>query len=245
MNNQLPTSPQYLTMQPSYYPNPPHAFTDPSWPNLNVMPQNYMPGNNMMPNYQMTSQNHMPSNGMMKTPYYQQGTMMPYQPPNPTAQGAISSTMPFMYNYPNAPMMTNYQTIIPPPNSPNMLMPSKFGFNGVQLTNGLMPNGSVMPTTSSVNLMPNQQYGMMDSNNATKQFAAENDTACIEVWSDNQERMLSRVKELARTYKIIALDTEFPGDPLGSNDNWRNASTQEAYDFIKKNVDCSNMISLG
>ena len=83
------------------------------------------------------------------------------------------------------------------------------------------------------------------SKNATNKLASENDTACVEVWSQNQKRMLDLVKDLARTYKVIALDTEFPGDPLGSNDNWAKASTQEAYGFIKKNVDCSNMISLG
>ena len=94
---------------------------------------------------------------------------------------------------------------------------------------------------------PNNPYNHMphQSNSAAVQFAAENDTNCVEVWSDNQEEMLGRVKELARTYKIIALDTEFPGDPVGSNPNYRNATTGEAYDFIKRNVDCSNMISLG
>ena len=157
MYNQYPTSPLNMTMLPSYsyYPNPSHAFTNPSWPKLNVIPQNYMPGNNMMPNYQMTSQNYMPSNGMMTTPYNQQGTMMPYQPRNPTAQGAISPTAPLMNNYPNAPMMSNYQTRLPSPNSPNVFMTSKIGFNGAQLTKCLMPNENVMPTSFPVYRMPN------------------------------------------------------------------------------------------
>ena len=96
-------------------------------------------------------------------------------------------------------------------------------------------------------MTPNQQYGKMSSrsNNATSRFADENDTTCVEVWSQNQEEMLRRVKELARTYKVIALDTEFPGDSKGSNRYWYKATTDEAYGFIKKNVDCSKMISLG
>ena len=67
----------------------------------------------------------------------------------------------------------------------------------------------------------------------------------MEVWSQDQERMLDRVKELAKTYKVIALNMEFPGDPKGSNRYWYKATTDEAYGFIKKNVDCSKMISLG
>ena len=82
--------------------------------------------------------------------------------------------------------------------------------------------------------------------NATiRQFANENDLACIEVWSQDQDRMVSRVKQLAKTFKIIAFDTEFPGNPFGSNDNWKYATADETYGYIKNNVDCSNMISLG
>ena len=257
MNNQNPTSPKYLKMQPSYpyYAHPSNSCYYPIWPNMNVMPPNInynmMPGNNMMPNFQMTPQNYQnyphnympyPSNGMMPKPNHQQGAMMPYQPRNTTAQGAISPTTPPMNNYPNAPMMPKYQTRLPSPNSPNTLMPRILGF-----IDGLMPNGSVILTNSSVYRMPNQKCGMMSSrsNNATNQLNDKKDNTCLEVWSQNQEEMLDRVKELAKTYKVIALDTEFPGDPLGSNDNWRNASTQEAYDFVKKNADCSKMISLG
>ena len=242
MNNQYLPLPQYLIMPPSYsyYPNPAHAITYPSYPNMNVMPQkvNCMPGYYMMQNFQMTPQNYMPylSNGMMKTPNYQQGTMMPHQPRNPTVQGAIS---------PTAPIMPNYQTRLPQPNSHDVLTPRRFCFNGAQLTNGLMPNKKIIPTNSPVNIMPNQQHGIMGSKNATNQLTSENDTGCVEVWSQNQKRILDLVKDLARTYKVIALDTEFPGDPLGSNNNWAEASTQEAYGFIKKNVGCSNIISLG
>ena len=108
--------------------------------------------------------------------------------------------------------------------------------------NHMRPNYQVMPRS-----YPNNPYNHIPHqlNNATNQFAAGNDTTCVEVWSDNQEGMLSRVKELARTYKVITFDTEIPGDPLGSNDNYRNATTDEAYDFIKRNVDCSNIISFG
>ena len=88
--------------------------------------------------------------------------------------------------------------------------------------NHMMPNYQMMSRS-----YPNDPYNYMPRqlNNAAIQFAVENNTAYIEVWSQDQERMLSRVKELARTYKVIALDTEFPGDRLGSNRNYRNVTT--------------------
>ena len=167
-----------------------------------------------------------------------------------------------MNNYPNQTVIPDYPKSIPPPSLPKMFMPispysiiptspQSVGFYGAQLTNSMMPIRSVVPQSSSGCTMPNCKHKIAQPyqpNNATVQganFADENDMACVEVWRQDQERMLGRVKQLARTYKIVSLDTEFPGDPLGSNDNWREASAEEAYGYIKKNVDCSKMISLG
>ena len=67
-----------------------------------------------------------------------------------------------------------------------------------------------------------------------------------EVWQYNMKQMLKRVCEISRTHKVVAIDTEFPGDPHGSNDHWRNETkTNKAYEVLKKNVDCTKMISLG
>ena len=167
------------------------------------------------------------------------------------------------------PSLPSFLKNIPPPSLPKTSMqisphltipmsPHKTGFQGAQLTSNMLHNKSEMPPNSPSNTMPNFQHGIVSSqykiaqpyhpNTATiqgVQLANENDMACVEVWSRDQEMMLGRVKQLARTFKIVALDTEFPGDPLGSNDNWRETSAEEANGYIKKNVDCSKMISLG
>ena len=167
-----------------------------------------------------------------------------------------------MNSYPNQTVIPGYPKSIRPPSLHRMSMPispystvptspQSVGFYGAQLTNSMMPIRSVVPQSSSGCTMPNCKHKIAQPyqpNNATVQganFADENDMACVEVWRQDQERMLGRVKQLARTYKIVSLDTEFPGDPLGSNDNWREASAEEAYGYIKKNVDCSKIISLG
>ena len=173
---------------------------------------------------------------------------------------------PVVNYYPNEPMIPSYLKSIPPlklpemsvqisPNSITPISPHRSGFYGAQSANNMIPNRSLMSPYPG-NMVPNYQHGIMSSQlkiaqpyhpfNATiQQFANENDLACIEVWSQDQGRMVSRVKQLAKTFKVIAFDTEFPGDPLGPNDNWRDATADETYGYIKNNVDCSKMISLG
>lgn len=76
--------------------------------------------------------------------------------------------------------------------------------------------------------------------------SVSNNGGYTEIWQYNMERMLKRVWKISRTYKIVAIDTEFPGDPHGSNDCWEDQTkTNKAYEVLKKNVDCTKMISLG
>ena len=66
------------------------------------------------------------------------------------------------------------------------------------------------------------------------------------VWARNQGKALKNMMKIAEKYKIIAVNTKFPGDPMGSNPDWKDESKiDEAYKFIKKNVDVTKMISLG
>ena len=75
---------------------------------------------------------------------------------------------------------------------------------------------------------------------------ASNNGGFTEVWQFNMKRMLKKVWKISRNYKNVAIDCEFPGDPHGSNKHWADETkTKIAYEVMKKNVDCTKMISLG
>ena len=68
----------------------------------------------------------------------------------------------------------------------------------------------------------------------------------VEVWQSNLQFALDSIKLVSQTNYVIGLDTEFPGDPLGSDHNWMiRGRRQEAYDIMKRNVDVTNMVTLG
>ena len=68
----------------------------------------------------------------------------------------------------------------------------------------------------------------------------------LDVWASNLEFALKSIKLQSQTNHVVALDTEFPGDPLGSDPNWEiPGRRQEAYDVIRTNVNVTNMVTLG
>ena len=67
-----------------------------------------------------------------------------------------------------------------------------------------------------------------------------------DVWADNLPLALKHIREIAVNYPVVAIDTEFPGNPHGSDKDWdKPGRMQEAYNIVKKNVDATNIISLG
>ena len=64
----------------------------------------------------------------------------------------------------------------------------------------------------------------------------------------NWQEVVGDIEDLINeNYVTAALDTEFPGNPLGSDLLWHLPErNQDAYDVaIRRNVNISNMISLG
>ena len=64
----------------------------------------------------------------------------------------------------------------------------------------------------------------------------------------NWEEVVGGIEErINKNYVTAALDTEFPGNPLGSYHLWYLPERdQDAHDVaIRRNVNISNMISLG
>ena len=73
-----------------------------------------------------------------------------------------------------------------------------------------------------------------------------NEHGYVDVWDFNLKYALRYIKHMYKRYPIVALDTEFPGDPHGSNPLWDEpGKIKEAYRLFKRNVDDTNMISLG
>ena len=69
-----------------------------------------------------------------------------------------------------------------------------------------------------------------------------------DVWANNLAPVLNYVRYMSNAinYPVIAIDTEFPGNPHGSDEDWdKQGRCQEAYTIMKKNVDPTNLISLG
>ncbi|TNN51861.1 CCR4-NOT transcription complex subunit 7 [Liparis tanakae] len=74
--------------------------------------------------------------------------------------------------------------------------------------------------------------------------AATVDHKICEVWADNLEEELKRIRRVIRKYNYIAMDTEFPGvvaRPIGEFRS--NADYQ--YQLLRCNVDLLKMIQLG
>ena len=68
----------------------------------------------------------------------------------------------------------------------------------------------------------------------------------VNVWDFNLKDALTYIKNVHHLYPLVALDTEFPGDPHGSNLSWDDPTKiNEAYQLFKRNVDDTRMISLG
>ena len=68
----------------------------------------------------------------------------------------------------------------------------------------------------------------------------------LDVWDQNLKSALKALEQVSRNYPLVAIDTEFPGDPLGSDPKWMiEGRSQEAYDVLKRNVDVSNLVTLG
>ena len=64
------------------------------------------------------------------------------------------------------------------------------------------------------------------------------------VWAHNLEEEMARMREVARTYKFVAMDTEFPGvvaRPIGSF----TSATDFQYQTLRCNVDLLKIIQLG
>ena len=73
-----------------------------------------------------------------------------------------------------------------------------------------------------------------------------NEHGYVDVWDFNFKYALRYIKHMYKRYPLVALDTEFPGDPHGSNSSWEDPNKiDEAYRLFKRNVDDTNMISLG
>ena len=54
---------------------------------------------------------------------------------------------------------------------------------------------------------------------------------------------LVSVETVSRTNPLVAIDTEFPGDPLGSDEV--PGRRQRAYDVTRRNVNATKMVTLG
>ena len=72
----------------------------------------------------------------------------------------------------------------------------------------------------------------------------ERTTGHVEVFNHNLIHALNQIKELAPTNFLVSVDTEFPGDPMGRT-RWDQGRRQEAYQEMKRNVDATNMVTLG
>ena len=67
-----------------------------------------------------------------------------------------------------------------------------------------------------------------------------------EIWAHNFHYEVKNLLSVYKKFPIVAVDTEFPGDPYGSDKKWYlQGRTQKAYDVIKRNVDPTNLITLG
>ena len=70
-------------------------------------------------------------------------------------------------------------------------------------------------------------------------------TGHVDVFNHNLIPALTKLKELAQTNFLVSMDTEFPGDAMGEF-NWKaQGMGQEAYQVMKRNVDATNMVTLG
>ena len=68
----------------------------------------------------------------------------------------------------------------------------------------------------------------------------------LDVWAQNLKSALVTVETVSRTNPLVAIDTEFPGDPLGSDECWMiPGRKQGAYDVMRNNVNATNMVTLG
>ena len=73
-----------------------------------------------------------------------------------------------------------------------------------------------------------------------------NEHGYVDVWDFNLKDALRYIKHMYKRYPLVALDTEFPGDPYGGESSWEvSKKIKEAYLLFKRNVDDTNMISLG
>ena len=67
-----------------------------------------------------------------------------------------------------------------------------------------------------------------------------------EIWAYNFHYEVQNLLWVYKDFPIVAIDTEFPGDPNGSNIKWHiDGRTQRAYDVIKRNVNPTKLITLG
>ena len=69
-----------------------------------------------------------------------------------------------------------------------------------------------------------------------------------EIWAYNLQVQLQNIKwcDYPKHYPVVAVDTEFPGNPHGDDKKWSlKGRTQGAYDVIKRNVDPTKLITLG
>ena len=74
----------------------------------------------------------------------------------------------------------------------------------------------------------------------------ERKTGHVDVFNHNLKSALTQIKLAAPTNFLIAMDTEFPGAPMGTHDDWMvRGRQQEAYRVMKRNVDATNMVTLG
>ena len=74
----------------------------------------------------------------------------------------------------------------------------------------------------------------------------------VDVWESNLHSSLKELIGLIESDRrpnqktVIAIDTEFPGDPEGSDPLlYKPGRSQAAYEIMKRNVDATKMISLG
>jgi len=74
----------------------------------------------------------------------------------------------------------------------------------------------------------------------------QSNTGHVDVFNFNLISALNQIQLLAPTKFLITVDTEFPGDPMGTDNDWKiRGRRQEAYQVMKRNVNATNMITLG